>query len=45
MAFSSISIIFIKNFGWRNSYALIGILGVLGGLISIILMKNPEKIR
>lgn len=45
VAFSSISIIFIKKIGWRSAYASIGGLGILGGLLSMALMKNPEKIR
>jgi predicted MFS family arabinose efflux permease len=45
VAFSSISIIFIKKIGWRSAYASIGGLGILGGLLSMAFMKNPEKIR
>ena len=45
VAFSSISIIFIKKIGWRAAYSSIGALGVFGGFLSMALMKNPEKIR
>lgn len=45
VAFSSISIIFIKNIGWRAAYSLIGALGIFGGVLSMALMKNPEKVR
>lgn len=45
VAFSSISIILIKKIGWRAAYTSIGGLGILAGVFSMILMKNPEKIR
>ena len=45
IALSSISILLIKALGWRSSYILMGILGVLGGGLGLGLMKNPEIIR
>jgi len=44
VAFSSISIICIKNIGWRAAFSSIGALGIFGGVLSMALMKNPEKI-
>lgn len=45
IALSSISILLIKANGWRNSYILMGILGVLGGGLGLTFMANPDKIR
>lgn len=45
IALSSITILLIRVYGWRSSYFLMGIFGVLGGGLSFVLMKNPEKIR
>ena len=45
IALSSMSILLIKANGWRYSYILMGILGVLGGGLGLIFMANPDKIR
>ena len=45
IALSSMSILLIKKNGWRYAYAFMGILGIIGGLLSLTAMKNPEKIR
>lgn len=38
IALSSISILLIKNLGWRSSYIFMGVLGVIGGGLGFLLM-------
>ena len=39
---SSLSIILIKNVGWRKAYLAMGVLGLLGSL-GLIPFKNPKR--
>ena len=43
--FSSLSIILIKNFGWREDYEITGIFGILIGLAVLFYLKEPERGR
>ena len=43
IALSSMTIILIKNIGWRASYCTMGSLGLLGALAAFFLVKNPER--
>ena len=38
---ASFTVILIKNFGWRASYATMGTFGVTIGLLSLAIIKNP----
>jgi uncharacterized membrane protein YuzA (DUF378 family) len=37
------SIILIKNYGWRAMYNIVGLSGLLVALISFILIKEPKN--
>ena len=45
IALSSISIILIKNLGWRASYMIMGGMGIISGIIGLALIKNPVRGR
>lgn len=40
---SSLSIILISQFGWRACYGVMAAAGVLGGLLSMLFVKEPER--
>ena len=42
IALSSLSIILIKNMGWRASYIAMGALGLMGGCF-LVPFKNPTN--
>ena len=42
---SSICVILIKLYGWRTMYKMIGALGVVAGLMTMIFIKEPERGR
>ena len=42
-ALSSLSIIFIKTYGWRDDYIITGIFGIIAGISCIIFLKEPER--
>ena len=37
------TIILIKNIGWRASYCTMGGMGLLGALAAFTLVKNPDR--
>jgi hypothetical protein len=39
------TIILIKNIGWRASYCVMGSLGLVGAVLATIFIKNPERGR
>jgi len=43
IALSSMTIILIKNIGWRASYCVMGGLGLLGAALAFTFIKNPER--
>ena len=43
IALSSMTIILIKNIGWRASYCVMGSLGLLGAALATIFVKNPIR--
>jgi len=43
IALSSMTIILIKNIGWRASYCTMGGMGILGALAAFFFVKNPER--
>jgi len=40
---ASLSILLIKAYGWRAMYKIIGIAGVLTGIASMVLIKEPGR--
>ena len=40
---ASFTVILISNFGWRKSYASMGMFGVVIGLLSLAIIKNPQS--
>ena len=42
-AVSSLSILLIQNFGWRDDYIFTGLAGMLFGLSAILFLKEPER--
>ena len=40
---SSLSVLFVKAFGWRSTYTLIGVASAVVGLASMSLIKEPTK--
>lgn len=50
MGFASLSVLIIRQWGWRVHYKLIGSLGILVGLVALLFVRNPvlkpeEKIQ
>lgn len=43
IALSSMTIILIKNIGWRASYCVMGSLGLIGATLATFFIKNPER--
>lgn len=43
IALSSLTIILIKQIGWRASYCTMGGMGLLGALAAFSIIKNPER--
>ena len=43
MAMASISVLMIKNIGWRESYIVIGGFGLMTGALALIFLKNPKQ--
>ena len=41
MAMASISVLMIKNLGWRESYIIIGGFGLMTSGLALIALKNP----
>ena len=40
---ASIGVILIKNYGWRNMYKIIGVVGMLMGAAVLALIKEPGR--
>ena len=40
---ASLSILFIKRFGWREDYDLTGVFGIAFGILCLTLLKEPER--
>jgi MFS family permease len=43
IALSSISILLIKSFGWRTTYAIMGIVGIVPAVMGLFLINDPRK--
>lgn len=43
IALSSISILLIKNFGWRQTYGIMGGLGIMAAFFSLFMVTDPRK--
>ena len=43
IALSSMTIILIKNVGWRAAYCTMGGMGLLGALAAFLIVKNPDR--
>ena len=42
-AISSLSILLIQNYGWRNDYVITGVVGILFGFMAILFLQEPER--
>ena len=42
---ASLSILFIKKYGWREDYDLTGVFGILFGILCLTVIKEPERGR
>ena len=42
IAISSLTILIIKNFGWRMGYYMMGSLGLIGGTLSLLFIKEKS---
>lgn len=42
---TNFSILLIDNFGWRMSYIIVGAIGLVSGILSQIIMKEPPRNR
>jgi sugar phosphate permease len=42
-ALSTLCVVIISNFGWRNCYTFMGIFGVLTGLAALFFIKEPMR--
>ena len=40
---ASLSILLIKAYGWRAMYKIIGIAGIITGIASMVLIKEPGR--
>jgi MFS family permease len=40
---ASFTVLLIAKYGWQGMYKIIGGLGVIGGILSIILIKEPDR--
>ena len=40
---SSLSLIFIAEYGWREDYGLTGLVGVLSGILCLTVLQEPER--
>ena len=45
ISLSSMTILLIKNYGWRASYTIMGACGLFGAALGAIAMKNPARGR
>ena len=45
LGFSSVSILLIKQMGWRQALSVIGSIGVAAGLLSWTILKDPRRNR
>ena len=43
IALSSISILLIKNFGWRQTYGIMGSIGIIAAFFSLFMITDPRK--
>lgn len=44
-ALSSVSILQIASFGWRNSFAMTGAVGMIVGFAILFLVKDPQQLK
>jgi hypothetical protein len=42
-ALSSLSVLFIKNYGWREDYDITGGIGILAGILLLLVVQEPER--
>jgi sugar phosphate permease len=42
-AISSFAIIFISKIGWRSTYNIFGVIGVVIGILTLLLVREPER--
>lgn len=45
ISLSSMTILLIKNYGWRASYTIMGGFGLVGALLGTLFMRNPIRGR
>jgi MFS family permease len=41
--FSSLSIILIENYGWREDYEITGLFGIIFGAVALFYLKEPVR--
>ena len=41
--FSSLSVNLVKALGWRESFSIIGFFGITIGILSLIILKEPQR--
>ena len=42
-ALSSLSILLITNYGWRNDFIITGFVGMFFGFLCIVIINEPRK--
>jgi MFS family permease len=42
-AISSLSLLIIQNFGWRDDYIFTGAMGVIFGIATLLFLQEPER--
>lgn len=42
---TNFSILLIDNYGWRESYVIVGAIGLVSGILSFIIIKEPPRNR
>lgn len=43
IGFSCLSVNLVKALGWRESFSIIGFFGVIIGILSLIVLREPER--
>ena len=44
-ALASISLNFIENQGWRFTYIIVGFIGIIFGIFSLVIVREPKRNR
>ena len=42
-ALSSLNIVLIDNLGWKQTYYIIGLFGIVAGVLTVLLVSEPER--